>query len=81
MKADKIKIGKFYRLKDNPNYGYVRPIEIIRPGTWQMKEFARKQGVKPFKFIVVKCEHVIDKDDTTGFIRYFRATEIIERKV
>jgi hypothetical protein len=41
MRADKIEIGKFYRLKNSPNYGYVKPVEIFRPGTWQMKELAK----------------------------------------
>jgi hypothetical protein len=46
MKADKIEIGKFYLLKNSPNYGYVKPVEIFRPGTWQMKEMAKKAGCK-----------------------------------
>jgi hypothetical protein len=55
MKADKIEIGKFYRIKNDPNYGYLKPIEIIRPGTWQMKELAKEKGIKPFKFIVANA--------------------------
>jgi hypothetical protein len=78
MKAEKITIGKFYRLKDSPSYTFVKAVEIIRPRTWQMKELAKDNGIKPFKFIVVKCEHVIYKDDTVGFIRYFRPADIIE---
>jgi hypothetical protein len=78
MRADKIEIGKIYRLKDSPNYTYVKPVEIFKPDTWQMKELARKNDIKPFRYIVVKCEHTIDKDDTTGFIRYFLPDNIIE---
>jgi hypothetical protein len=80
VNVDKIEIGKFYRLKDSPSYTYVKPIEVFRPGTWQMKELAKDKGIKPFKFIVVKCEHVVYKDDTVGFIRYFRPVNIIEDK-
>jgi hypothetical protein len=80
MNANKIKIGEVYRLKDSPNYSYIRPIEIFRPNTWQMDKMAKEQGVKPFRFIVVKCEHTVNKDDTVGFIRYFRLDEIIECK-
>jgi hypothetical protein len=78
MKADKIEIGKIYRLKSSPDYGYVVPVEIIRPGTWQMKALAKKEGIKPFRCIVVKCEHTAYKDSTIGFIRYFRAADILE---
>jgi hypothetical protein len=79
VNANKIEIGKFYQLKDSLGYKtYVKPVEIIRPGTWQMKEMAKSQKIKPFKFIVVKCEHSINKDDKIGFIRYFRPVNIIE---
>jgi hypothetical protein len=42
-----------------------------------MKELAEKEE-KPFRFIVVKCEHTVYKDDTTGLIRYFHSADIIE---
>jgi hypothetical protein len=78
MNVNKIEVGKVYRLKDTPNYTYVRPVEIIRPNTWQMDKMAKEMSKKPFRFIVVKCEHVVNKDDTAGFIRYFRPVDIIE---
>jgi GTP-binding protein EngB required for normal cell division len=77
VKANKIEIGKTYRLIDSPDYGYVKPIEIIRPGTWQMKALAEKEGIKPFGFIVVRCEHTVGKNDTVGLIRYFRPVSIV----
>jgi hypothetical protein len=80
VRADKIEIGKLYRLKSSPDYGYVKPVEIIRTGTWQMKALAKKEGIRPFNFIVVKCEHIIFKNDTVGLIRYFRPVDIIECK-
>jgi hypothetical protein len=43
-----------------------------------MDKMAKEKSIKPFRFIVVKCEHVIGKDDTVGFIRYFRPVDIIE---
>jgi hypothetical protein len=78
VNAAKIEIGKFYRLKDTPNYTYIKPLEIIKPGTWQMKELAKSKDIKPFKFIVVKCEHIVYKDAAMGFIRYFKPADIIE---
>jgi hypothetical protein len=78
MRPDKIVLGRLYRLKSSPTYGYVRPVEIIRPGTYRMKEFAKKKGIAPFKFIVVKCEHTVHKNDTIVFIRYFRPVDIID---
>jgi hypothetical protein len=78
VKAAKIEIGKPYRLKSSPDYGCVKPVEIIKPGTWQMKALAEKEGIKPFGFIVVRCEHTVGKNDTGGFIRYFRPVDIIE---
>jgi hypothetical protein len=77
VKANKIEIGKTYRLKGSPDYGYVKPVEIIRPGTWQMKALAEKEGIKPFGFIVVRCEHTVGKNDTVGLIRYFRPVSIV----
>jgi hypothetical protein len=56
----------------------VKPVEIFRPSTWQMKRLAKENGIKPFKHIVVKCENVVDKDSTFGFIRYFKPVDIIE---
>jgi hypothetical protein len=80
VKPDKLEIGKLYVLRNSPDCGYVKPVEIIRPGTWQMKELAKEKGIKPFRCIVVKCEHISCKDSAFGFIRYFRAVDIIERK-
>jgi hypothetical protein len=78
MKANNIVIGKFYRLKSNPDYGYVKPVEIFRPSTWQMKRLAKGNGIKPFKYIVVKCESISDKNSAFGFIRYYKPVDIIE---
>jgi hypothetical protein len=43
-----------------------------------MKALAEKEGVKPFKYIVVKCEHTVYKNGATGLIRYFRPVDICE---
>ena len=68
MRPKDIIIGKYYRLKDSPKYGFVKPVLILGPG----------ESENTNRFIVVKCEHVVYKDDTTGFIRYFKPSDIIE---
>jgi hypothetical protein len=78
MRPDKIVCGRLYRLKSSPDYGYVRPVAVLKPGSEQMKAMARGAGIKPFKFFVIKCEHIVYKDSTIGFIRYFRPVDIIE---
>jgi hypothetical protein len=80
MNVNKIETGKYYRLKNSPGDTYVKPVEIIRPGTWQMKELAKNQKIKPFKFIVIKCEHVVNKNDSVVFVRYFRTGDIVEEQ-
>jgi hypothetical protein len=80
VKAKEIETGKIYRLRNSPDHWYVRPVEIIRPGTWQMKTLAKSEGIKPFEYIVVKCEHIPYKDAAAGLIRYFRPADIIREK-
>lgn len=70
MNSKNIKIGQFYRLKNSPNYGYVKPIEILKP----------KQGENINNYTVVKCEHVVQTGNNTGFVRCFRLSDIIEDK-
>jgi hypothetical protein len=68
MKSKDIIIGKYYRIKSSPNYGYIKPLHILKPHT----------DGNTNSFIVVKCEHTVDKNGTFGFIRHFRLHEIIE---
>jgi len=70
MKSKDIVIGKYYRIKSSPNYGYIKPLCISKPHTDDNAN----------SFIIVKCEHTVNKDDTIGFIRRFRLDEIIEEQ-
>jgi len=70
VKIKDIEIGKYYRLKDTPTYGYIKTLQILKP-----KELENNNN-----FVVVKCEHTVNKDDTIGFIRYFRLVDIIPNK-
>jgi hypothetical protein len=68
MRPQDIEIGVFYRFKAHPGYSYAKAIEVLRP----------KQGVNTNRYKVVKCEHVISKKDTMGFIRYFRPSDLVK---
>ena len=68
MRAKDIVIEKYYRLKENPSYGYVKALQVLN-----IYELDKTKN-----YIVVKCEHSVHKNDTIGFIRYFRPRDIIE---
>ena len=71
MRAQDIIIGKTYRLKDTPDYSYIRPLQVLN-----IKEIDKTKN-----FLVVKCEHTVGRNDTAGFIRYFRPRDIIEENI
>jgi len=68
MRAQDIIIGESYRLKDTPHYSYVKALAVLKP----------KQAENTRAYIVVKCEHTVDKGDNCGFIRYFRPDNLIK---
>ena len=68
MNPKKIEIGKYYRLKDTPDYGYVKAIQVLN-----IHELDKTKN-----YLIVKCEHTVCKNDTVGFIRYFRPRDIVE---
>lgn len=70
MRARDIVLGESYRLKKSPDYGYIKALEII----------PAKQGINSTNYIAVKCEHTVNKNDTLGFIRYFKPSSIIKIK-
>jgi hypothetical protein len=74
MRPQDLKIGKVYRLRTSPNYGYVKVLEIIRP----------KEKENPHTYSVAKVQHSVRKEDLVfglwGFIRYFRPCELIEEQ-
>lgn len=68
MRTQDIVIGDHYRLRDSPNYGYVKAMEILKP----------KQKPNTNNYLVVKVEHTVNKNDLFGFIRYFKPADIIK---
>lgn len=69
MKVQDVKIGEYYRHKDTPNYAWAKPLEILKPN--------EKQN-KGNKFIVIKCQWVVNKNDKFGMIKYFRPNNLIK---
>ncbi|MFA6066920.1 MAG: hypothetical protein WC707_07090 [Candidatus Babeliaceae bacterium] len=67
MIAKDIVIGEFYRFKDHPNYSYAKAIKVLPP----------KKGENTNNYIVVKCEHVVNKDDYFGFVRHFKPVDLV----
>lgn len=68
MRPQDIIIGETYRLRSNPNYSYVKALEVI----------AGRTGVNIHGYKIVKCEHTISKDDSFGLIRYFRPIDMVK---
>lgn len=74
MRVQDIEINKFYRLKNTGGeytkyYGWVKPLEIYKRGQWNSPDKTKS---------LVKCEHKVDKNNTVGFIRYFRPSELVD---
>jgi hypothetical protein len=67
MRAKDIVIGKSYRFKEHPNYSHARALAVLAP----------KQGENTNSFIVVKCEHTVNENDTVGFVRYFKPSALM----
>ena len=44
MRAQDIKIGEYYVLREHPHYSYIKPIEILKP---KQKENTNNFLVKP----------------------------------
>ena len=70
MRSKDIIIGNFYRLKDTPDYSWIKAIEILKP-----REYPNTKN-----YTVVKCEHRVNKDDVFGFIRYFKPMNILKQE-
>lgn len=76
MRIQDIKVGKYYRLKNTGGeyskyYGWVKVLEIYKKGQWNNPDKTKS---------LLKCEHIIDKNSTVGFIRYFRPADLVEDK-
>jgi hypothetical protein len=68
MRAKDIVIGKSYRHKDHPRYGWAKAIKVLRP----------KEGENTTTRIIVKCEWSQDNDDRFALINYFSPSNLIE---
>ena len=77
MRSQDIVIGRYYRLKTQPNYCYARAIEILKPKpAYRCKNETEKQ----VKHTVVKCEWMVGKNDTVYLIKYFKPADLQEEK-
>ena len=80
MRSQDIIIGKYYRHKTSPNYGYAKAIKLLKPIPKHQRKFAydRSESEKEITAVVVKCEWTIYKDDKFGYIRYFRPCNLVK---
>lgn len=67
MKTQNIVIGEFYRHKSSPNYGYLKPLKILKANHID----------NDLGFTVVKCEHTVNKNDSVGLIKNIRPSDIV----
>ena len=67
MNSKNVVIGNYYRLYTTPNYGWAKVLVILPPRTY----------LKNVNYWVAKCEWTVDKDDSFGFIKYFRLSDLI----
>lgn len=80
MRTQDIVIGETYRYRDNQNYAYAKALKIIRP----MADFKKKHAYglteeeKNVKYVCVKCEWTIGKNDSFGLIKYFRPRDLVK---
>ena len=68
VRPNDIVIGESYRFKEHPNYSWAKAIKVLKP----------KQDENTHSYIIVKCEHSINKNDNFGFIRYFKPMALIK---
>ena len=68
MRPQDIKNGETYRLKHSPYYSYFKAIQVIPAGI----------GINTKCYAIVKGEHTVNKDDKFGFIKYYRASDLIK---
>ena len=73
LRIQDIKVGNWYRLKNTSGeycdyYGWINVIDIYKRGDYRSPD--KKKSL-------VKCRHVVNMNDTCGFIRYFSPSDII----
>ena len=74
MRIQDIEIGKYYRLKGTncscrDYYGWVKVLEVYKKGQYNSPDKTKN---------LIKCEHIVHKDDTCGFVRYFRPMDLVK---
>lgn len=67
MRPQDIKIDEFYRLRSTPDYSFIQAKRILKP----------KEYPNTHKYIIVECNHVVNKNDGLGFKRYFRPVDMV----
>ena len=73
IRIQDIKVGNWYRLKNTSGeycdyYGWIKVIEVFKRGAY---------GSPDKKKPLVKCRHVVSRDDSYGFTRYFSPSDIV----
>lgn len=74
MTIKDIEIGEYYRLKSSKGetgdyYGWVKVLGIYPRGHYE-NPLGKKAAC-------VKCQHTINKNDVTGFVRWFNVTDLV----
>ena len=77
MRTQDIKIGEYYRHRTSPDIGYAKALEIIKPKPLYR---CHTDVEKNIKHTVVKCEWTTDRDNRSGFIKYFRPFDLVNGK-
>ena len=79
MRASDIKKGEIYKLKDNPEYPYIKVICVVPAESGPFVGFERihEQNQKK-NYITIKCYHLLRKNDEDGYTRYYRPRDIVK---
>lgn len=84
MRTQDIKIGKYYRHRTSPTYGYAKAVKVLKPIKSKYKRkyaYDRSEKEKNITCTVVKCDWVLNKNDSIGLIKYFRPCDLIKEKL
>lgn len=69
MRIQDIKVGEWYKIKNTNGYGWVQVLEIYKKGQYNSPDKSKS---------LIKCHHVVNKNDSVGFVRYFRPMDLIK---
>jgi hypothetical protein len=68
MNSKNVIIGEYYRHADHPKYAWAKVLAIIKPYT----------DVNTKGYWIARCEWSINKNDTFGFIKYFKLSDLVK---